>query len=120
MAGFIEREAWKTFLEEFSKRNQLRATRVEVVGEIGDQEEEQYLPLIGVSYEMKGVEAGAVEVILGGESTADPRHVTHLVENVERIAPLVGIKGFEDGLGIEDSEGTKTLIRFEVLPGLPA
>lgn len=118
MAGFIERNQWKTFLDEFSKRNQLRATRLEVVGEIGAQEEEKFLPLLGVSFETKGDAAGSVEIILGGETAADPRHMTHSVSNVERIAPLVGITGFEDGLGIEDKNGVKTLLRFETLPEL--
>lgn len=119
MAGFIERDEWKTFLDEFSKRNQLRPTRLEIVGEIGDQEEELYLPLVGVSFEVKGAEAGSVEVILGGETAKDKRHVEHLITNVQRIAPLIGIKGLEDGLGFEDVEGGKTLLLFEKLPELP-
>ena len=118
IGGFIERNQWKTFLDDFSKRNQLRATRLEVVGELGDQEEEQFLPLLGVSYETKGDAAGSVEIILGGETAADPRHMTHSVSNVERIAPLIAATGFEEGLGIEDKSGTKTLLRFEALPEL--
>jgi hypothetical protein len=119
MSGFIEPDQWKTFLDEFSKRNQLRATRLEVVGELGDQEEEEYLPLIGVSFEAKGSAAGSVEVILGGESTADERHLEHTISKVQRIAPLIGITGFEDGLGFEDQEGGKTLLLFEKLLELP-
>jgi hypothetical protein len=119
MSGFIERDQWKSFLDEFSKRNQLRATRLEVVGELGDQEEEEYLPLIGVSFETKGSAAGSVEVILGGESTADERHLEHTISKVQRIAPLVGVTGFEDGLGFEDQEGGKTLLLFEKLLELP-
>jgi hypothetical protein len=115
MAGFIEREQWKTFLDEFSERNQLKATRVEVIGEIGAQEEEVYLPLVGVSFEPKGAEAGSVEIILGGEAANDPRHLTHLIPNVQRIAPLLGTTSLEDGLGIENDEGTKTLLRFKAL-----
>jgi hypothetical protein len=34
MPGFIERSQWKTFLDEFSKRNQLRTTRLEVVNKL--------------------------------------------------------------------------------------
>ncbi len=119
MPGFIEQDQWKTFLDEFSKRNQLRATRLEVIGEIGAQEEEEYLPLIGVSLERKGTAAGSVEVILGGESPADDRHVEHMISNVQKIAPLIGVSGFEDGLGFEDEEGGKTLLLFEKLPELP-
>ena len=119
MPGFIEKDQWKTFLDEFSKRNQLRATRLEVIGEIGAQEEEEYLPLIGVSLESKGTAAGSVEVILGGESPADDRHVEHMISKVQKIAPLIGVSGFEDGLGFEDQEGGKTLLLFEKLPELP-
>ena len=119
MPGFIERDQWKSFLEDFSKRNQMRATRLEVVGEIGAQEEEKYLPLIGVSFEPKGSEAGSVEIILGGETAKDARHVEHLVENVQRVAPLIGPDGLEEGLGFEDADGVKTILLFEKLPEIP-
>src|SRR5258705_13123790 len=119
MPGFIEQDQWKTFLDEFSKRNQLRATRLEVIGEIGAQEEEEYLPLIGVSLETKGTTAGSVEVILGGERPADDRHLEHMISKGQKIAPLIGVSGFEDGLGFEDQEGGKTLLLFEKLPELP-
>lgn len=119
MPGFIEQDQWKSFLDEFSKRNQLRATRLEVVSELGDQQEEEYLPLLGVSLESKGSAAGSVEIILGGETAADERHVEHIVNNVQRMAPLIGLTGLEDGLGLEDQEGGKTLLLFERLPELP-
>ena len=119
MPGFIEQDQWKSFLDEFSKRNQLRATRLEVVSELGDQQEEEYLPLVGVSFESKGSAAGSVEIILGGETAADERHVEHIVNKVQRIAPLIGLTGVEDGLGLEDKEGGKTLLLFERLPELP-
>ena len=116
--GFIERNQWQTFLDEFSKRNQLRTTRLEVIGEIGAQEEEQFLPLLGVSFETKGDAAGAVEVMLGGETAEEPRHLTHTINQVERIAPLIGTTSLEEGLAFEDKEGNKTLLRFEMLPEL--
>lgn len=119
MAGFIERSQWETFLDEFSKRNQLRPTRLEVIGEVGAQEQEQFLPLLGVSFETKGDAAGSVEIMLGGESAAESRHLTHAISNVERIAPLIGATTLEDGLGFEDKDGGKTLLRFEILLELP-
>jgi hypothetical protein len=118
MSGFIERSQWKTFLEEFSKRNQLRPTSLEAFGEFGAQEEEKFLPLIGISFETKGDAAGNVEIILGGETAAEERHLTHTISEVERIAPLIGPTGFEEGLGIEDKSGVKTLLRLESLPEL--
>ncbi|SRR6266550_4982397 len=119
MPGFIEKDQWKSFLDEFSKRNQMRATRLEVVGELGDQEEAEHLPLVGVSFETKGTAAGSVEIILGGESPEDERRVDHIISNVQRIAPLIGVTGVEDGLGFEDQEGGKTLLLFERLAELP-
>jgi hypothetical protein len=119
MPGFIEHDQWKSFLDEFSKRNQFRATRLEVVGDVGAQEEEKFLPLLGVSLETKGSAEGSVEVLLGGESVQDERHVDHLITNVRRIAPLLGNAGFEDGLGFEDQDGVKTLLTFQRLAELP-
>ena len=119
MAGFIEREQWKDFLDEFTKRNQLRATRLEVIGEIGAQEEEENLPLVGVSFEPKGTAAGGVEIVLGGETARDPRRVEHLITNTQRIAPLIGPDGLEEGLGFEDQDGNKTLLTFERLLEIP-
>jgi hypothetical protein len=119
MTGFIERDEWKNFLDDYSKRNQLRPTRLEVIGPLGVQQEEHFLPLLGVSLETKGNAAGSVEVMLGGESAEEPRHLTHTITNVERIAPLIGSNAVEEGLGFEDTEGGKTLLRFAILPELP-
>jgi hypothetical protein len=118
MAGFIEQDRWKEFLDDFSKRNELRATRLEVVdSEAGVQEEEEFLPLVGVNFEPKGTEAGSVVVILGGENQ---RHVEHRIEHVQRIAPLVAEdSGLEAGLGFENADGARTLLLLEQLPELP-
>ena len=44
MPGFIEPDQWEGFLDEFSERNQLRPTRLEIVGEIGDRNTFKYPP----------------------------------------------------------------------------
>lgn len=115
MSGFIDRSQWKNFLGEFSKRNQHRPANVEIVGDLGAQIETEHLPFAGVGFETKGAAAGSVEIAMGGETSADERYLTHLIDNVERIAPLVGVSGLEDGLGIEDRDGVKTILRFETL-----
>lgn len=117
MAGFIGQEQWQTFLDDFSKRNQNRATRLEVLGsELGAELEEDYLPLVGVSFEPRGSDAGSVVIILGDEAGASQRHFEHRVEQVERVAPITGVTGVEDGLGFEDRNGNKTLLMFDQLP----
>jgi len=120
MKGEIPRDQWKTFLDEFSKRNQLRPTRLEVIGqEIGAQEEEELLPFLGISFERKGTAAGSIEILMGGETAREPRQLTHIIFNAQRIVPIVGIAALEDGLGIEDKDGVKTLLHFEALPEIP-
>src|SRR5712691_12490862 len=106
MAGFIDRSQWETFLDEFSKRNQLRPTRLEVVGDIGAQEQEAFLPFVGVSVDTKG--SGDIDIALGGETAAEERQLTHHISNVARIAPLIGTTGVEEGLGIEDRDPVAT------------
>lgn len=119
MSEFVRRDKWKEFLDEFTKRNQFRTTRLEVVGEIGDLDAEEHLPLVGVSFEAKGSASGSVEIILGGETAKNPRHVGHLIERVESIAPLIGPDGLEEGLGFEDADGAKTILLFEKLLEIP-
>ena len=118
MTGFIDRGQWEAFLNEFSKRNQLRPTRLEVIGDIGAQEQEAFLPFLGVSVDTK--DDRSIEIALGGEAAADERQLTRHISNVERIAPLVGTTGVEDGLGIEDRDGVKTLLSFAALREIEA
>ena len=120
MTGFIDRSQWETFLDEFSKRNQLRPTRLEIVGgDIGAQEQEAFLPFAGVSVD-RNDDSGNIDIALGGETAADERQLTHRISDVERIAPLIGITGVEDGLAIESRDGVKTLLSFEALREIEA
>lgn len=118
----IKREEWTKFLDEFSKRNERRPARVEIVGEeIGAQEAGRHLPLVGVSYEPKGSEAGDVVITFAGQTTADQRHVSHRLDKVMRIVPLFDEKSEEDkALEMESSDGTKAILVFERLPELPS
>jgi hypothetical protein len=112
---------WKALLDDFSRRNALRPARVEVIGmEVGAQEVGDVLPFVGASCEPKGSAAGSVDIILGGESPADPRHVNQRVEDVVRIVPYIDAAGLEQGLEVESADGLKTLVIFENLPELEA
>jgi hypothetical protein len=119
MNDVIEPGEWQSFVKEFNKRNELRATRLEIVGaEIGAQEDEQFLPLTGISLEMKGADAPRIEISLGGESAKEERHLTHMIPRVRSIMTKMGVDLREDALLIEDDEGTKTILLFESLPEL--
>src|SRR5438046_4060267 len=47
----IDRSVWINYLNEFTRRNNSRPTRLEVFGENGAQEEERGLPFAGISLE---------------------------------------------------------------------
>jgi hypothetical protein len=121
MNEVIERENWAEFVKEFDKRNELRATRVEIVGgELGAQEEEGLLPLVGISLEEKGNDAPRIEISLGGETAKEGRHLTHTIPRVRNIMTMMGDDLREEALLIEDGEGTRTILHFETLLELEA
>ncbi|HEY0761331.1 MAG TPA: DUF5335 family protein [Pyrinomonadaceae bacterium] len=121
MADFIKKEQWTDFLNDFTKRNQFRATRLEIAGEEdGAEEEAEFLPLVGISVDSKGTDAGSIVVALGGETSHEERHLQHQITQVERITPITGQHGVEDGLAFEDGTGNKTLLMFDDLPELQA
>jgi len=119
MNEVIERENWAGFVKEFDKRNELRATRLEIVGgELGAQEEEELLPLLGISLEEKGNDAPKIEISLGGETAKEGRHLTHTIPRVRSIMTKMGDDLREEALMIEDEGGTRTILIFETLPEL--
>lgn len=120
MQGEIQRDNWKDYFEEFSKRNAGRPVRLEVMSEeLGAQPEAEKLPLEGITFESRG-SLSSVEIMLGRSTAADERHLTHTVSNVERIVPKPGDDGREEALDIESSGGTRTILIFETLVALPA
>ena len=119
MNDVIEREQWDSFIKEFNRRNELRATRLEVVGaEIGAQEEEELLPMVGISLETKGADAPRIEITLGGETAKEERHLTHMIPRARSIMTKMGTDLREEAVLIEDEEGNKTILHFEALPEL--
>jgi hypothetical protein len=117
----IERSEWAGYFNEFSKRNQMRPTRVEVFGEeLGAQEQERGLPLSGISLDSHGAHSPRVEIMLGGEMAGDARHLSHTITRVRRVMRKLSADGKDEALVIENEDGAKTLIRFEALRELGA
>lgn len=118
-SGEVDRGTWKEYLTDFSKRNEGKPARLEVIDpELGSQELARQLPLIGVTFEPEGSEAGSVGIIFGGDSAEDPRHLEHVAEDASRIVPI-GTHNVEDGIVIESGNGTRTILTFEELRELP-
>ncbi len=54
----MKQNQWKDFLNDFSRRNEMRPARLDILSnEAGAGGEAQHLLLIGISYEEKGSEA---------------------------------------------------------------
>ncbi|SRR6266508_2041105 len=119
MNEVIERNEWDNYIKEFNHRNEMRPTRLEVLsGEIGAQEEEELLPLTGISLESRGDGAPRIEIALGGETAKEERQMTRMIPRVRSIMTKMGADLREEALLIEDEEGTKTILHFETLPEL--
>ncbi len=82
----IARTEWKTYFDDFSQNRQGEVVSVELV--FDPQADPSYplerQPLVGLSYEDTGSEAGSILVVAGGEETdsvtyrvTNPVHVYH-------------------------------------------
>jgi hypothetical protein len=113
MSGNIEREAWARYLKQFNKRNKSRPTWLQVFGEAGAQSEEQGLPLLGISLEEKGADAPRVQIMLGGHDAIEPRHLTHMIANVDFVIPQIGADGRDEAIEFVDKQGEASLLIFK-------
>ena len=118
ISGEVPRGLWAAFFSEFSKRNRSRATRLETFSDLGAQEEERNLPFNGISVEESGTDAPRIEIMLGGASPDDERHLTHTIARAVHVFPKTAADGIDEALEIEDANGVKTLLRFDSLPEL--
>ena len=82
----IARSEWKTYFDDFSRARAGERVTVELV--YGPDSDPQFpldrQPLVGLSFEEKGSEAGAIQLIAGGETgdsitheITSPVHVYH-------------------------------------------
>ena len=108
MKHCIDQNSWSGYLTEFTKRNMLRPTWLQVFSEGGAQSEERGLPLAGISVEMKGSDAPRIQIMLGG-----PEHLTHVVRNVESMMPQLGMDGRDEAIEFIDKTGEASLLIFQ-------
>ncbi len=104
----IPQNQWRKFFDDFSKQREGWVIDLEVVGgEIGDQQEVNDLPLVGISADVKGSER-RLEIAAG--QTTDS-HVTHIINRPKRV----WIKQPGEVIEIESEDGTKTILTFELV-----
>jgi len=119
MKDEIRREDWIEYFKEFSARNRTRPTKLEILGELGAQREEQHMRLTGIGIEDTGKDAPRIEIMLGGEAAGD-EHLTHTISRVNRIMQKIGDDGRDEAIEFDDNEGGKTILLFETLTDVKA
>lgn len=106
----IPKQDWAVYFEGLSRRALSHPVRIEVDNrDVGGQELNRRLPLVGIDLETKGSEAGSLEVTLGDER----QQFSHLIEQPVRVFLRVDDAGMIDCIDVEDSDEGKTLIFFE-------
>jgi len=112
----IEPLSWQSDLAAFGKRNNMRPTRLEVLGPAGEVEADFWLEdgllLAGVDLNTDAEQSTCVEIMLQAPSASSRNHMTHNVAAVKRVE-LETTDGHDAGLEIEDEEGRVTIMHFE-------
>ena len=111
-----ETTSWQARLAEFGKRNNLRPTRLEVLGSDREMESDFWLEdgllLTGIEMDPDGDNGPSIEIMLEAPTEIPQTHMTHTVGQVRGIK-MHTTGGFDEELEIEDSEGAITILRFE-------
>ena len=116
MRNKIQPAGWQTNLTAFGERNNMRPTRVEVLGPDREMNSDFWLEdgllLAGIDLDMDGDSSPNIEIMLQAPVGTTKNHMTHTVAGVKRVE-LETTDGRDEGLELEDREGAITLMRFE-------
>ena len=122
MRNKIEPNRWKTNLTAFGERNNMRPTRLEVLGPSREIDSDYWLEdgllLAGIDLDMDGDSSPSVEIMLRAPVGTTKNHMTHTVTGVRRVE--LETNDGDEGLEIEDGEGAVTIMRFETQVPDPA
>lgn len=112
----IEPLSWQSDLAAFGKRNNMRPTRLEVLGPTREVESDFWLEnglfLAGIDLDTDGEHGACVEIMLQAPAASSKNHMTHTVAGVKRLE-LETTYGHDAALEIEDGEGRVTIMHFE-------
>ncbi|HEX6279925.1 MAG TPA: DUF5335 family protein [Pyrinomonadaceae bacterium] len=107
MGNEIRQNEWRDFLKDFSKRHKRWNAKIEVrTQETGDHILIEGLPLNGISIEDRGKDF-LLAISVGKGRTS---HQTHTIKNPTHVAFIPDHEKLQEGLRIEEADGTTTLI----------
>jgi hypothetical protein len=117
MRRHIEREEWASYFDGFNRRHRWRPTRLEAIAESDAQEIERGLPFVGIKLDTS-VEPPNVNLLLGNRDATDPRHLTYVIRQAQRVASTRGVDARDEVLEVEGGGGEISALRFEPLPSV--
>ena len=105
----INRDKWREFFDDFSRRHQGRLVTIEMLGpDLGDQVEASLLPLEGIVVESGDGSELQIEIIVGEKPDS---HISHTISSPSSIWQKQTDEGADEVLEIESADGT-VLLRF--------
>ena len=108
MGQAIDKAEWAFYCERISHALESVDAEVEVESpELGDQQETEWLPLIGISYDPKD---DIIDIALEG--------IDHIIEHPQKFQ-VDGVPGVLRALAITDEEGNRHLLRLRDALALP-
>lgn len=109
----IEPHDWKTFLEEFSTRNNNRRARFDVYRGDGNVEEESAEAHFEDASLKENGGAAEINIVRINRSKTDADKMRDTITNVIGVAVQYDTDGSEDALQITDRENELISLRFE-------
>ena len=111
----IERDRWRTFLDEFSERNRLRDAQLQISGQIGSLRVERGLLLESVTIKLEGDGAPRAEFSFGGA-----RMLTRSIPFVRLVTHQPAAGGRDEVLEILSDGGVRTFLFLSSRPDTTA
>ena len=107
----IPRTEWGRFFDDFSRRNEGRPVRLDVLGgDIGAQHEVADWPLVGITTSAEP--EPAVHLLLG----RPPAHLSHAIPRVAHVRVERNEHGADVALQIEADDGIAAIVTFPPAP----
>lgn len=111
----IERERWRTFLDEFCERNRLGVAQLQTSGQIGSPRVERGLLLESVTLRLDGDGAPRAQFSFGGA-----RPLTRSIPFVRLVAHQPAAVGRDEALEILSDSGVRTFLFLSSRPNTTA
>ena len=108
----LPKERWKDYLNALSNRQANMPVSVRIEGGEQGGKELGRMPLVGISCELKGSEADAIEITLADQGKSQA-NVTHMVESPQRILVDDTGEGQVTRVDIESKAKVKTVLFFQ-------